>query len=291
MPTNQTEEANMDKLIRICLMQKLDHHPAVNHRCFSFEKSYSMILLQASIFQLPPPHLWHFVIYWSLFLYFPFLRHRLPDFPRCSVLRALLHHDFAHHSQRQRVPPGAGRDLLLLALLCGLDCTAAAGLEQVRARGSRHHLLSGLEDPDAQQYLLHRLPVHLLPGPAVLRHPLLLQHAAAHHQTGEILKVKVNVIWEKTQRWKHLRARFEIWHQIESVFISASKAVRTPLSVTLTEPLYKKSPASVNVQSGTAKMKGEERIWVEFDSWRMKPRISWSQQSPVRFDILIKVVH
>lgn len=50
MPTNQTEEANMDKLIRICLMQKLDHHPAVNHRCFSFEKSYSMILLQASIF-------------------------------------------------------------------------------------------------------------------------------------------------------------------------------------------------------------------------------------------------
>ncbi len=122
-------------------------------------------------------------------MYFPFRRHRLPDFPRRPVLRALLHHDETHYSGRQRVPPGAGRDLLLLALLCGLDCTSAAGLEQVRTRGSRHHLLSGLEDPNAKQYLLHCLPVHVLPGPAILRYPLLLQHAAAHHQTGEMLQM------------------------------------------------------------------------------------------------------
>lgn len=63
----------------------------------------------------------------------PHPRHRLADFPRRLVLRALLHHDGVHHSQQQRLPPGARRDLLLLALLAGLDRAAAAGLEQVRA--------------------------------------------------------------------------------------------------------------------------------------------------------------
>lgn len=112
-------------------------------------------------------------------------RHRLADFPRRLVLRALLHHDGVHHGQQQRLSPSAARDLLLLVLLAGLDRAAAAGLEQVRARGSRHHLLGGLEDPDAQQHLLHRLPVCVLPAPALLRHPLLLRETAAHHQTGE----------------------------------------------------------------------------------------------------------
>lgn len=112
-------------------------------------------------------------------------RHRLPDFPRRPVLRALLHHGGVHHSQQQRLPASAGRDLLLLVLLAGLDRASATGLEQVWPRGSRHHLLGGLEDPDAQQHLLHRLPVHVLPAAAVLRHPLLLRQTAAHHQTGE----------------------------------------------------------------------------------------------------------
>lgn len=114
-------------------------------------------------------------------------RHRLADLPRRLVLRALPHYDGVHHGQQQRLPASAGRDLLLLVLLAGLDRAAAAGLEQLRARGSRHHLLGGLEDPDAQQHLLHRLPVYLLPAAALLRHPLLLQQTAAHHQTGELL--------------------------------------------------------------------------------------------------------
>lgn len=117
-------------------------------------------------------------------LCFP-LRPRLHDLPRRPLLRALLHHDGAQRRRRQGVPPRAGRDLLLLALLCGLDLTSAAGLEQIRARGSRHHLLGGLEEPDAEQYLLRRLPVHLLPGAAFLCHSLLLRQAAVHHQTGE----------------------------------------------------------------------------------------------------------
>lgn len=135
------------------------------------------------------------------------LRHRLPDFSGRSVLRALLHHDVAHYGRRQRLPPSAGRDLLLLALLCGLDCASAAGLEQIWAGGSRYHLLSRLEDPDSEQYLLHCLPVHFLPGPALWRHPLLLRQAAACHQTGVILKCKCYIrklsqsdkicLWEK----------------------------------------------------------------------------------------------
>lgn len=113
-------------------------------------------------------------------------RHRLADLPRRPVLRALLHHDSVHHCQQQRLPASAGGDLLLLVLLAGLDRAAAAGLEQVRPRGSRDHLLGGLEDPDAQQHLLHRLPVHILPAPAILCHPLLLQQTSAHHQAGEL---------------------------------------------------------------------------------------------------------
>lgn len=119
-------------------------------------------------------------------------RHRLPDFSGGSVLRALLHRDDAQHGRRQGLPPGAGGHLLLLAVLGGVDCAAAAGLEPVRARRPRHHLLGGLEDADAEQHLLHHLPVHLLPAPAVRRHCVLVRKDAARHQTGAV-SVNVNV--------------------------------------------------------------------------------------------------
>lgn len=115
------------------------------------------------------------------------LRHRLPRLPRCPVLWTLLHHGCAHYSQWQRLPPCAGRNLLLLALLCSLDGASPGRLEQLWARGSRHHLLSGLEDPVHKQRLLHRLPFHLLPVPAILHYSLLLWQVAVRHQTGEML--------------------------------------------------------------------------------------------------------
>lgn len=128
------------------------------------------------------------------------LRHRLPDFSGRSVLRALLHHDVAHYGWWQRLPPSTGRDLLFLALLCGLDCTSTAGLEQVWARGSWHHLLSWLEDPDSEQHLLHHLPVHFLPGPALWHHPLLLWQAPACRQTGGILQMLM-LYMKVVQKW------------------------------------------------------------------------------------------
>lgn len=158
-------------------------------------------------------------------------RHRLPHFPRRSVLRALQHHDGAHYSQRQRVPPSAWRDLLLLALLGGLDCTATTGLEQIRARGSRHHLLGGLEDADAEQHLLHRLPVHLLPGPAVLRHPVLVQQAAAHHQTGGTRRHASSVCEPEK------KLRYDSRYKVYLLLLQMC----TPLSEVLTKPLYQKS--------------------------------------------------
>jgi len=123
------------------------------------------------------------------FLNFSSLRYCVPDFLGGSVLRALLHHDDAQYGWRQRLPLSAGRDLLLLALFCGLDCASAAGLEQIRAWGSRDHVLGGLEDADTEQYILHYLPVHLLPGPALQRYRLLLWQASARHQTGAILQM------------------------------------------------------------------------------------------------------
>lgn len=138
-------------------------------------------------------------------------RHRLPHLPRCPVLWTLLHHGCAHYSQWQRLPPRAGRNLLLLALLGSLDSATPDRLEPLWARRSRHHLLSGLEDPVHKQCLLHHLPFYLLPVPAILHYSLLLWQVAVHHQTGEILLMPLHhttyeCVWDKTlhRHWFYL---------------------------------------------------------------------------------------
>lgn len=62
-------------------------------------------------------------------------------------------------------------------------------MEQLRAGGSRHHLLGPVAPALGHISLLHQLFVHLLPAPAAAAHVLLLREdpadCASGGQTGE----------------------------------------------------------------------------------------------------------
>lgn len=73
----------------------------------------------------------------------------------------------------------------LLALLSPLDPAALAGMEQLRAGGSWHHVLGPVAPPFPQQHLLCAVSLHLLPPAAPPAHGLLLWSHPGCHQEGK----------------------------------------------------------------------------------------------------------
>lgn len=120
-------------------------------------------------------------------------RDRVPHLAGRPVLRALQHHDDANRGRLVQLLQGVPGHRPVLALLAGLDRPAALRLEQLRPRGSGDNLLRQLDSQDGQQYLLHRLPVRLLPDRAIPGDRVLLREAAVRHQTGELACVCVCV--------------------------------------------------------------------------------------------------
>lgn len=141
--------------------------------------------------------------WWSVFLLFCLLfsccfRDCVPGVTVCSLLWALHHRAAILEGWHLRLQEGLVLCRRLLALLSPLDLAALAGLEQLRARGTRNHMLRTVAPPFTHQHLLCALSLHLLSAAAPSAHGLLLWPNPGCSQEGEFIleAVKTTLIWK-----------------------------------------------------------------------------------------------
>lgn len=113
-------------------------------------------------------------------------RNRVLGLPVGPLLRALHRRAAALAGRHLRLQEGRVLRGRLLALRPPLDLAPLAGLEPLRARRSRDHVLCPVAPAFAGQRLVCAVPLHLLPAAAVPAHGLLLRPHPAGSQKGEL---------------------------------------------------------------------------------------------------------
>ena len=114
------------------------------------------------------------------------LRYCIPGVPGCAVLWALHHSPALCPGGHFRLQKGKALCCGILALLSAVDTSSVAGLEQLWARGARHHMLGPVAPTLCVQCLIRVVSVHLLPLAAPPPHGLLLWTHPLCYQEGKL---------------------------------------------------------------------------------------------------------
>lgn len=144
----------------------------------------NVMVIHQIIFQSEPN--WWTNWYWpDCFLLSFFTRDCVPGVSVHSLLRALHHCTAFLPGWHLRLQESLVLCRRLLALLSLLDVAAFPGLEQLRARGTWHHVFRPVAPPLAHQRVICVVSVHLLSAAAPSAYGLLLRQNPCCNQEGE----------------------------------------------------------------------------------------------------------